>query len=61
MNTRRTEAEVVGFHASPALTENLQKIPVDLIELHLQGKQLMQTGAESSRVQPTPSPLNLLQ
>jgi starvation-inducible DNA-binding protein len=39
MNTRRTEAEVAGFHASPELSENLQKVLVDLIELHLQGKQ----------------------
>ena len=33
MNTRRTEAAVAGFHASPELTENLQKILVDLVEL----------------------------
>ena len=39
MNTRRTEAEVAGFHASPELSENLQQVLVDLIELHLQGKQ----------------------
>jgi starvation-inducible DNA-binding protein len=39
MNTRRTEAEVAGFHASPELSENLQEVLVDLIELHLQGKQ----------------------
>jgi starvation-inducible DNA-binding protein len=36
---RRTEAEVPGFHASPALTAYLQQVLVDLIELHLQGKQ----------------------
>jgi len=39
MNTRRTEAEVAGFHASPELSGNLQQVLVDLIELHLQGKQ----------------------
>ena len=39
MNTRRTETEVAGFHASPELSENLQQVLVDLIELHLQGKQ----------------------
>jgi len=39
MSTRRTEGEVPGFQASPELTENLQKVLVDLIELHLQGKQ----------------------
>ena len=32
---RRTEAEVPGFHASPALTAYLQQVLVDLIELHL--------------------------
>ena len=37
--TRRTEAEVHGFQASPELSANLQKVLVDLIELHLQGKQ----------------------
>jgi starvation-inducible DNA-binding protein len=36
---RRTEAEVQGFQASPALSVSLQKVLVDLIELHLQGKQ----------------------
>jgi starvation-inducible DNA-binding protein len=36
---RRTEAEVHGFQASPALAENLQRVLTDLIELHLQGKQ----------------------
>ncbi|BBX52129.1 DNA starvation/stationary phase protection protein [Mycolicibacterium poriferae] len=38
-NRRRTDAEVSGFHASPALAESLQRVLVDLIELHLQGKQ----------------------
>ncbi|OBF27137.1 DNA starvation/stationary phase protection protein [Mycobacterium sp. ACS1612] len=36
---RRTEAEVQAFQASPALSANLQQVLVDLIELHLQGKQ----------------------
>jgi starvation-inducible DNA-binding protein len=39
MNTRLIEAEVQGFHASAALTAYLQQVLVDLIELHLQGKQ----------------------
>jgi starvation-inducible DNA-binding protein len=38
-NTRRTESEVGNFQASTALTANLQRVLVDLIELHLQGKQ----------------------
>ena len=37
--TRRTEADVKAFHASPDLCANLQCVLVDLIELHLQGKQ----------------------
>ncbi len=37
--TRRTEAEVQGFTASPEFATNLQRVLVDLIELHLQGKQ----------------------
>lgn len=37
--TRRTEAEVQGFTASPEFAANLQRVLVDLIELHLQGKQ----------------------
>jgi starvation-inducible DNA-binding protein len=36
--TRRQNAER-GFKASKTLTESLQKVLVDLIELHLQGKQ----------------------
>jgi starvation-inducible DNA-binding protein len=36
--TRRQNAEH-GFTASKDLTDNLQKVLVDLIELHLQGKQ----------------------
>lgn len=39
ITTRRTEAEVRGFQASPELSGNLQRVLVDLIELHLQGKQ----------------------
>ena len=39
ITTRRTEAEVHGFQASPELSANLQKVLVDLVELHLQGKQ----------------------
>lgn len=37
--TRRTEAEVQGFTASPEFAAHLQQVLVDLIELHLQGKQ----------------------
>jgi starvation-inducible DNA-binding protein len=37
-STRRQNAER-GFKASKSLTDNLQKVLVDLIELHLQGKQ----------------------
>ena len=37
--TRRSDAEVTAFHASPELAGNLQRVLVDLIELHLQGKQ----------------------
>lgn len=36
--TRRENAEH-GFLASKTLTDNLQKVLVDLVELHLQGKQ----------------------
>lgn len=36
---RRTEAEVQGFTASQEFAANLQRVLVDLIELHLQGKQ----------------------
>ncbi|MCK0173317.1 MULTISPECIES: Dps family protein [Mycobacteriaceae] len=40
MNTnRRTEAEIQSFAASPEFAANLQRVLVDLIELHLQGKQ----------------------
>src|SRR5215471_10962592 len=38
-NTRRTEAEVQNFQASTELSSSLQHVLVDLIELHLQGKQ----------------------
>ena len=37
--TRRTEADVQAFHASSDLGDALQRVLVDLIELHLQGKQ----------------------
>ena len=37
--TRRTEAEVPNFQASPELSLNLQRVRVGLIELHLPGKQ----------------------
>jgi starvation-inducible DNA-binding protein len=37
--TRRGDTEVTGFQASPELAGNLQRALVDLIELHLQGKQ----------------------
>jgi len=36
---RRNSSEVTGFHASPELAASLQRVLVDLIELHLQGKQ----------------------
>jgi starvation-inducible DNA-binding protein len=36
---RRAEAEVQGFTASAAFAAHLQRVLVDLIELHLQGKQ----------------------
>ena len=32
---RRDEADVTGFRASVGLAENLQRVLVDLIELHL--------------------------
>jgi starvation-inducible DNA-binding protein len=37
---RRTDAEVREFEAPASLTENLQMVLVDLVELHLQGKQV---------------------
>lgn len=39
MSTRRTEAEIQNFQASTLLSDNLQRVLLDLIELHLQGKQ----------------------
>jgi starvation-inducible DNA-binding protein len=39
MSTRRTEADIQNFQASTQLSDNLQRVLVDLIELHLQGKQ----------------------
>jgi len=39
-NTARlSESDVRHFSASPTLSNNLQRVLVDLIELHLQGKQ----------------------
>src|SRR5580700_11040857 len=39
MTNRRSDDEVREFDAPPSLPQNLQKVLVDLIELHLQGKQ----------------------
>ena len=39
VDNRRRRDEVRGFKASPAFVDNLQRVLVDLIELHLQGKQ----------------------
>lgn len=39
MMTRRNEAEIQGFQATPEFANRLQRVLVDLIELHLQGKQ----------------------
>ena len=36
---RRTDTDVQGFQASPELHASLQQVLVDMIELHLQGKQ----------------------
>jgi starvation-inducible DNA-binding protein len=36
---RRNDREIHGFQASPELSGSLQRVLVDLIELHLQGKQ----------------------
>jgi starvation-inducible DNA-binding protein len=36
---RRSGDDVLEFDAPPSLLENLQRVLVDLIELHLQGKQ----------------------
>ena len=36
---RRLDLEVRQFNAPPSLSQDLQKVLVDLIELHLQGKQ----------------------
>jgi starvation-inducible DNA-binding protein len=38
-NRRRTESDASGFIGSAGLAEKLQRVLVDLIELHLQGKQ----------------------
>jgi starvation-inducible DNA-binding protein len=37
--TRRNDADITAFEASPELAGNLQRVLADLIELHLQGKQ----------------------
>ncbi|KUI47831.1 DNA starvation/stationary phase protection protein [Mycobacterium sp. GA-1199] len=37
--TRRSEADIQAFEASPELSDSLQRVLVDLVELHLQGKQ----------------------
>jgi starvation-inducible DNA-binding protein len=39
MGTRRTETDIRNFQASSQLSDSLQRVLVDLIELHLQGKQ----------------------
>src|ERR1700752_2013030 len=39
INHRRDENGVRNFTASSSLVENLQRVLVDLVELHLQGKQ----------------------
>jgi starvation-inducible DNA-binding protein len=36
---RRTEAEIQNFQASTQMSESLQRVLVDLVELHLQSKQ----------------------
>ncbi|MCG7593450.1 DNA starvation/stationary phase protection protein [Mycobacterium sp. PSTR-4-N] len=38
-HSRKTEADIVGFQASSDLSAALQRVLVDVIELHLQGKQ----------------------
>ena len=38
-NSRKSDDQVREFFAPPSLPDNLQKVLVDLIELHLQGKQ----------------------
>ena len=39
ISQRRSDGEVREFEAPPSLPQNLQKVLVDLVELHLQGKQ----------------------
>jgi starvation-inducible DNA-binding protein len=39
MSTSARRTDVANFQASPQLSSNLQRVLVDLIELHLQGKQ----------------------
>ncbi|AEM80867.1 Dps family protein [Streptomyces violaceusniger] len=38
-DSRRSEGDAAGFTASPQFAQALQQIVVDLVELHLQGKQ----------------------
>lgn len=38
-STRRSETDIQGFQASAQLSAALQQVLVDMIELHLQGKQ----------------------
>ncbi|MGV0718502.1 DNA starvation/stationary phase protection protein [Mycolicibacterium sp. XJ662] len=38
-NARRTEEDIQEFVASSELSANLQRVLIDLVELHLQGKQ----------------------
>jgi len=38
-NRRRQDSEIVGFAPSRQFIDNLQRVLVDLVELHLQGKQ----------------------
>src|SRR6476620_2818068 len=46
--TRRTDTQVHGFQASPELSANLQRVLVDLIELHLQLDELVDFAREGS-------------
>ncbi len=39
ISQRRSDGEVREYEAPPSLPQNLQKVLVDLVELHLQGKQ----------------------
>ena len=52
--SRRSDDQVREFDAPPGLSQNLQQVLVDLVELHLQGKG-DQTAAPSRRL-PLPPP-----